>query len=322
MRILVTGGAGYIGSHLVDRLLAEEHQVVVVDNLSLGKIANIEHNLESPHFRFLKGDVLADRLMEELIEGCELVCHLAAVVGVKHVLTDPLQAIMTNVWGTERVLQSACNHGCKVVLASSSEVYGKSIKSPLAEGDDRVLSSTYVSRWAYSTTKALDEHLALAYHRQRGLPVVILRYFNSYGPRLDPRGYGSVIAKFINQALVGQPITVHGDGQQTRCFTYIDDTVDGTVLAATVEAADGEILNIGRAEETKIFQLAEMIKGMIGSSSDIILVPYEKEYGEDFEDSRRRVPAVERAERVLGFKAKVPLAKGLEQTTMWFRRRR
>ena len=322
MRVLVTGGAGYIGSHLVDRLLAKGDQVVVVDNLSLGKLGNIEHNLENPHFRFVKGDVLDERLIEELIEECELVCHLAAVVGVKHVLADPLQAMMTNVWGTRKVLQSASNHGRKVVLASSSEVYGKSTKSPLAEDDDRFLGSTYISRWAYSTTKALDEYLALAYHRQRGLPVVIIRYFNSYGPRLDPRGYGSVVAKFINQALDGEPITVHGDGQQTRCFTYIDDTVEGTVLAATVEAANGEILNIARAEETKIAKLAEMIKGMIGSSSDITLVPYEKEYGEDFEDSRRRVPAVGKAERILGFRAEVPLAEGLEQTIRWFRRGR
>jgi UDP-glucose 4-epimerase len=319
MRVLVTGGAGYIGSHLVDRLLTEGHHVVVVDNLSLGKLANIEHNLENPHFRFIKGDILDEELMEGLIEECELVYHLAAVVGVKHVLTDPLQAMMTNVWGTERVLRSASNHERKVVLASSSEVYGKSTKSPLAEDDDRVLGSTHIFRWCYATAKALDEYLALAYHRHRGLPAVILRYFNSYGPRLDPRGYGSVIAKFINQALNDQPITVHGDGQQTRCFTYIDDTVEGTILAATVEAANGEILNIARAEEMRILQLAEMIKDMTSSSSDIILVPYEEEYGGDFEDTGRRVPALDKALQLLDFKARVPLSMGLEQTINWFR---
>jgi UDP-glucose 4-epimerase len=196
------------------------------------------------------------------------------------------------------------------------------MSSPLAEDEDRVLGSTHIVRWCYSAAKALDEYLALAYHRQRGLPVVILRYFNSYGPRMDARGYGSVVAKFINQALDDQPITVHGDGQQTRCFTHIDDTVEGTILGAAIQAADGEILNIARAEETKIFRLAEMIKEMTNSSSDIILVPYEKEYGEDFEDARRRVPVVERAQRVLGFEAKMPLSKGLEQTIGWFRRRR
>lgn len=319
MKVLVTGGAGYIGSHLADRLLAEGHQVIVVDNLSLGKLANIENNLESPDFRFVEGDILDVRLMDELIGECELVFHLAAVVGVKHVLTDPLRAMMTNVCGTGSVLQSACQHGRKVVLASSSEVYAKSTKVPLDEDDDRLQGSTQVSRWCYSTAKALDEHLALAYHRQRDLPVVIIRYFNSYGPRLDPRGYGSVVAKFVNQALDGRPITVHGDGRQTRCFTYIDDTVEGTVLSATVEAANGEVFNIARAEETTVLHLAEIIKDMANSSSDITLVPYEQEYGDDFEDIRRRVPAVDKAERILGFRAQVPLAEGLEQTISSFR---
>jgi UDP-glucose 4-epimerase len=322
MRVLITGGAGYIGSHLADRLLAEGHQVVALDNLSLGKIANIQHNLEHPRFRFVEGDILNKRLMEQLIEECEIIYHLAAVVGVKHVVSDPLQAIMTNVWGTGMVLQSACNHQRKVVLASSSEVYGKTMKSALAEDDDRVLGSTQISRWCYSTAKALDEHLALAYHRQRQLPVVIIRYFNSYGPRLDPQGYGSVVAKFTNQALDDQPITVHGDGQQTRSFTYVDDTVQGSVLAGMVEAANGEVLNIARAEETSILRLAEMIKDMTDSSSDIVHVPHEREYGEDFEDTSRRVPSVEKAERILGFEAEVPLAKGLEQTIGWFRSQR
>jgi len=322
MRVLITGGAGYIGSHLADRLLAEGHQVVALDNLSLGKIANIQHNLEHPGFRFVEGDILDKRLMEQLIEECEIIYHLAAVVGVKHVVSDPLQAIMTNVWGTGTVLRSACDHQCKVVLASSSEVYGKTIKAALAEDDDRVLGSTQISRWCYSTAKALDEHLALAYHRQRQLPVVIIRYFNSYGPRLDPQGYGSVVAKFANQALDDQPITVHGDGQQTRSFTYVDDTVQGSVLAGMVEAANGEVLNIARAEETSILRLAAMIKDMTDSSSDIVHVPHEREYGENFEDTSRRVPSVEKAERILGFKAEVPLAKGLEQTIGWFRSQR
>lgn len=322
MRVLVTGGAGYIGSHLADRLLAEGHQVVVLDNLSLGKLANIEHNLEHPRFRFVEGDILDQKLADELTGESELVYHLAAVVGVKHVVTDPLRAMMTNVWGTGSILRSACHYQRKVVLASSSEVYGKTTNSHLAEDDDRILGSTQISRWSYSTAKALDEHLALAYHRQRQLPVVIVRYFNSYGPRLDPLGYGSVVAKFASQALDGQPITVHGDGQQTRCFTYIDDTVQGSVLAGTVEAANGEVLNIARAQETSILRLAEVIKQMTDSSSDIVYVPHEREYGEDFEDTRRRVPAVEKAERILGFKAEVPLAKGLEETISWFRSQR
>jgi UDP-glucose 4-epimerase len=319
MRLLVTGGAGYIGSHLADRLLAEGHDVVVVDDLSLGKIANIEHNLQSPRFRFIEGDILDSRLMERLTDECELIYHLAAIVGVRHVLNDPLQTMTTNVWGTGTVLKAASRRGLKVVLASSSEVYGKSTACPLAEDGDRLLGSTAVARWCYSTAKAMDEHLALAYHRQRELPVTIVRYFNSYGPRLDPRGYGSVVARFISQALAGEPLTVHGDGEQTRCFTYVDDTVEGTVLAGTVPAADGEALNIARGEEIGVRELAEAIRGMTGSPSEVIYVPYEVDYGELFEDTRRRVPAVDKAERVLGFRARVPLVEGLQQTIDWFR---
>jgi len=319
MRVLVTGGAGYIGSHLADRLLAEGHDVVVVDNLSLGKVANIEHNLHNPRFRFTEGDILDSHLMEQMTDECEVVYHLAAIVGVRHVLTDPLQAMMTNVWGTGTVLKEASRRGRKVVLASSSEVYGKSTACPLAEDDDRLLGSTGVARWCYSTAKAMDEYLALAYHRQRELPVTIVRYFNSYGPRLDPRGYGSVVARFISQALAGKPLTVHADGEQTRCFTYVDDTVEGTVLAASVQDANGEVLNIARGEETSVRELAEAVREMTGSSSEVVCVPYEVDYGEFFEDTRRRVPAVEKAERILGFRARVALAEGLQQTIDWFR---
>ncbi len=319
MRVLVTGGAGYIGSHLADRLLADGHDVVVLDNLSLGKVANIEHNLHNPRFRFIEGDILDSHLMGQMADECDVVYHLAAIVGVTHVLNDPLQAMKTNVWGTGTVLKEASRRGRRVVLASSSEVYGKSTACPLAEDDDRLLGSTGIARWCYSTAKAMDEHLALAYHRQRGLPVAIVRYFNSYGPRLDPRGYGSVVARFITQALAGEPLTVHADGGQTRCFTYVDDTVEGTVLAGSVPDADGEVLNIARGEETSVLELAETIRELTGSSSEIVCVPYEVEYGELFEDTRRRVPAVEKAERILGFKARVALAEGLQRTIDWFR---
>lgn len=322
MQVLITGGAGYIGSHVADRLLNDGHDVVVLDNLSLGKIANIEHNLSNRRFRFFEGDILDPHLVQQLTSECEVVYHLAAVVGVRHVLDDPLQTMMTNVWGTGNVLREAATRGRRVVLASSSEVYGKSAACPLAEDGDRLLGSTGVARWCYSTAKAMDEHLALAYHRQRKLPVAILRYFNSYGPRLDPRGYGSVVARFIGQALAGEPLTVHGDGQQTRCFTYVDDTVEGTVLAATVEAADGEVLNIARGDETSIGQLAETIREMADSPSEVICVPYEEEYGDAFEDTRRRVPSVGKAESVLGFRARVPLTEGLQRTIDWFRNAR
>jgi len=256
--------------------------------------------------------------MKQMVDECEVVYHLAAIVGVTHVLNDPLQAMKTNVWGTGTVLEEASRRGRKVVLASSSEVYGKSAACPLAEGDDRLLGSTGVARWCYSTAKAMDEHLALAYHRQRKLPVTIVRYFNSYGPRLDPRGYGSVVARFISQALAGEPLTVHADGEQTRCFTYVDDTVEGTVLAGSVQGADGEVLNIARGEETSVRELAGTIRDLTGSSSEIVCVPYEVDYGELFEDTRRRVPAVEKAERILGFKAHVALTEGLQRTIDWF----
>ena len=319
MRLLVTGGAGFIGSHLADRLLADGHNVVVLDDLSLGKMANIQHNLENSRFNFVEGDVLDAPLIGDLVDQCDTVYHLAAVVGVKHVLDDPLQTMITNVWGTGVVLEAASRTNRRVVLASSSEVYGKGRGSRLDEDDDRVLGTTQVSRWCYSTGKALDEHLALAYHRQKGLPVAIVRYFNSYGPRLDPQGYGSVVAKFINQALDGRPITVLGDGRQSRSFTYVDDTVEGTVLAGTVDAADGEVLNIARAEETTILQLAETIRDATGSSSEIVSMSYDAEYGDLFEDTIRRVPAVDKAEGVLGFRAKVPLTRGVDRTIRWFR---
>lgn len=315
----MTGGAGYIGSHLVDRLLADGDEVVVLDDLSVGKMANIEHHLGDKRFRLIEGSVLDRSLVKEALGGCDLVFHLAAVVGIPCIIDDPLRGIVTNVLGTEAVLEAADEAGCRFIFASTSEIYGKSEKVPLSEGNDRLLGSTQVSRWSYSTAKALDEHLVLAYHQKRGLPVVILRYFNSYGPRLDPQGYGSVVAKFIGQALRGEPLTVHGDGQQSRSFTYIEDTVEGTVLAAKCEEANGETFNIGREEETTILQLAEMVKRITGSSSQITFVPYDHLYGPHFEDPRRRLPDTHKAERLLGFKAQLPLTEGLGKTIAWFR---
>jgi len=318
MRILVTGGAGFIGSHLCDRLLEEGHYVTVVDDLSVGKKANIGHNLTNPNFHFVEGSILDKGLMDELIKGCDLIYHLAAVVGVEYVVEDPLEVIHTNAWGTDNVLALAYEHGCKVLLASTSEIYGRSSKIPFAEGDNRVLGPTWVPRWSYSTAKALDEHLAFAYHA-KGLPVTIVRYFNAYGPRLDPRGYGSVIAKFIGQALAGKPITVHGDGSQTRCFTYVEDIVRGTALAATTKEAEGEVFNIASSQETSILKLAKVIKEITASPSEIVHVPLSSVYGKDFQDTPRRVPDVSKAEGILGFRAEVPLEEGLEKTIAWFR---
>jgi UDP-glucose 4-epimerase len=273
------------------------------------------------HFRFVKGDVLDRPLMEELVEGHDLVCHLAAVVGVRRVLANPLQAILQNVGGTELVLALAHKYGRRVLFASTSEVYGKNPNVPFMEEDDRVLGATRLSRWAYSTGKALDEHLCFAYHSQ-GLAVSIVRYFNSYGPRLDVRGYASVIATFITQALASDPLTVHQNGKQTRCFTYVDDTVQGSLLAATKREALGQAFNIGSDMEITILELARTILRLTGASSEIVFVPYEKAYGTGFEDTPRRAPEVSKAQRLLGFRAKVPLGEGLQKTIAWFRARR
>ncbi len=317
VKVLITGGAGYIGSHLADRFLAEDAAVTVVDNLSSGRRRNIEHNLGCARFRFVEGDVLDRPLMEDLVEGHDLVCHLAAIVGVRRVLANPLRAILQNVGGTELVLALANKHGRRVLFASTSEIYGKSPNAPFAEEDDRVLGTTQLSRWAYSTGKALDEHLCFAYHNQ-GLPVSIVRYFNSYGPRLDVRGYASVIGIFITQALAGEPLTVHQRGEQTRCFTYVADTVEGSLLAATKREALGQAFNIGSDREITILELAKIILRLTSASSEITLVSYEKAFGPGFEDVPRRVPAVSKAQRLLGFRAKAPLEEGLHKTIAWF----
>jgi UDP-glucose 4-epimerase len=317
VKILVTGGAGFIGSNLVDALMAQGHQVTVIDNLSVGKSRNIEHHLGNDRFRFVNDSILNVGSLERLVRETELIYHLAAVVGPKYVVEDPLGTIVTNVRGTENVLELAFKYWVRCLIASSSEVYGKSVATPLSEDDDRLLGPTTIGRWSYSDAKAIDEYFALAYTK-KGLPVSVVRYFNAYGPRLDPRGYGSVIARFITQALQGEPITIYDDGRQTRCFTYIGDTIEGTILAATTREAAGRVLNIGSNGETSIGELAQMIQRLTGSNSEIVHLPYETAYGPGFEETRRRVPDIDRAREVLGFVARTPLEEGLERTLDWF----
>ena len=317
MRILVTGGAGFIGSNLVDALVAQGHEVTVLDNLSVGKVRNIAHHLESEQFHFVNDSILNVSTLERLVRQADLIFHLAAVVGVKYVVEDPLNAIITNVRGTENVLELAFKYWVRTVIASSSEIYGKSTEVPLREDGDRLLGPTTVGRWSYSDAKAIDEYFALAYAK-KGLPVTVVRYFNAYGPRLDPRGYGSVVARFFTQALRGEPLTVYDDGEQTRCFTYVADAVEGTILAATVREAAGQVFNIGSNRETSINELARLVIELTGSCSEIVHVPYTSAYGPHFEETRRRVPDVTRAKEVLGFEAKTSLEDGLRRTLEWF----
>jgi UDP-glucose 4-epimerase len=317
MKILITGGAGFIGSNLADVLMAEGYEITILDNLSVGKVSNIAHHLESDRFHFVNDSILNLTTLERLIRQVDLIYHLAAVVGVKYVVEDPLKAIVTNVRGTENVLELAFKYWVRTVVASSSEIYGKSTKVPLHEDSDRLLGSTTVGRWSYSDAKAIDEYFALAYAK-KGLPISAVRYFNAYGPRLDPKGYGSVIAKFMNQAMRGDPITIYDNGEQTRCFTHVSDTIRGTILTATLPEASGKVFNIGSNRETSINELAQTIKKLTDSTSEIVHIPYASAYGEDFEETRRRVPDVTRARKILGFEARTPLEDGLRKTLAWF----
>jgi UDP-glucose 4-epimerase len=316
MRTLVTGGAGYIGSHLVDRLVHLNHEVTVIDDLSTGNLTN----LQAVHsdIRFVEATILDADIVDTLVADADVVFHLAAAVGVGHIIEQPLRSLVINTKGAENVITACVKHDRKLLLASTSEIYGKTAKMPMSEDDDRVLGSTTVARWGYSTAKAIDEHLALA-HAQHGLRMSIVRYFNSYGPRLDPRGYGSVVANLMRQAIDNEPLTVHGDGSQTRCFTYVDDTVEGTLRAALDLRGEGKIFNVGNDQETSIIDLATTIIAMTGSSSAVQHVSYEQRFGKGFEDTKRRIPDVQRARAVLDFNAGVSLQDGLQRTLAWWR---
>ena len=316
--VLVTGGAGFIGSHLVDRLVTDGHEVTVLDDLSTGSSDNLTAHGRDSKVKFVRGSVLDATLVDELVSASPLVFHLAAAVGVRNIVQDPLGSLLTNVNGTEHVLAAAMRHGSRVLLASTSEVYGRSDQVPFREDGVRILGPTSVHRWSYATAKALDEHLAFAY-LDRGLKVSIVRYFNSYGPRIRQSGYGSVIARFAWQALNGRALTVHGDGQQTRCFTYVGDTVEGTIRAGTSDKAVGSVFNIGTSHEVTILELAREVRSILRSGSEIRLEPYETDYPKGFEDTRRRVPDVTRAREVLGFEARVGFADGLARTLEWCR---
>lgn len=300
MRALLTGGAGFVGSHLADALLSKGHEVMVIDDLSTGSIDNLTHLKGRPGFEYVIDTVMNESLTAELIDRADVVFHLAAAVGVKLIVEAPVRTIETNVHGTEIVLKHGAKKGRLTVIFSTSEVYGKSSAVPFREDADLVMGPTPKHRWAYACSKAIDEFLALAYHREKGLPVVIARLFNTVGPRQTGR-YGMVIPTFVRQALTGEPITVFGDGTQTRAFTYVGDVVSALIALASESRAIGEVFNIGNPEEISILDLAKRIRSMTASASEIRLIPYGEAYEAGFEDMPRRVPDITKVNKLVGY---------------------
>ena len=315
MKVLITGGGGFVGSHLADAFIARGDEVFILDT---GTVKKTRHLMGNPAFHYIRDSIFTLDILEGLIAKCDLVYHLAAVVGVEYYVGDPYEVLNVNVNGTQNVLKLAFKHQKKVVFGSTSEVYGRNPKVPWAEDDDRVLGSTRIDRWCYSTSKAAGEHFCFAYQRM-GLPVTVTRYFNVYGPRLDRLDVGRIITIFMGQVLRGEPVTVIGDGRQTRCFTYIDDAVRATVAAGLAAGTDGEVFNIGSAAETTILDLARAMIEIAGSPSTIQLVTQESVYGASYEDIPRRVPDPTKMERILGVRADTPLRDGLARTIEWFR---
>jgi len=315
MKFLITGGAGFVGSHLTDALLAQGDEVTILD---IASDLKVRHDLGNPGFRYVRDSVLNREILEGLVAWCDVVYHLAAVVGVEHYVGDPYQVLNVNVNGTQAVLNAAFKTRKKVVFSSSSEVYGRSLAVPFSEDGDRVLGSTRIDRWCYATSKAVGEHFAFAFHKL-GLAVVILRYFNVYGPRLDEMDVGRVITIFLGQLLRGEPLAVIGNGEQTRCFTYVEDAIQATVAAGTLDEAVGRVINVGSDKEVTIRALAELMIRLSGSSSTIRFVSQESVYGRSYEDIPRRVPDVQLMREVLRVVPKVSLEEGLRRTIHWFR---
>jgi UDP-glucose 4-epimerase len=314
---LITGGAGFIGSHLAEHLLAKGYEVTIIDNLSTGRFENIAHLTSDPSFHYAIEDIRHAPVLDRLISMCDVVYHLAAAVGVFAIVHSPIDTLEINVGGTEVVLKTARRYRKKVLIASTSEVYGKGVKVPFSEDDDRILGPTTKSRWSYAASKELDEFLGLAYHKAVGLPVTIFRLFNTVGPR-QVGNYGMVVPRFVRWAMAGEPIQIYGDGKQTRCFANVHDVVDAITRLGESNEVAGEVFNIGSAEEVTIEELAQHVLARTGSSSPIEYIPYEQAYEAGFEDMRRRVPDTRKIREAVGWQATTTLDETIDQIIAYF----
>ncbi|MBN1912913.1 MAG: GDP-mannose 4,6-dehydratase [Candidatus Omnitrophica bacterium] len=308
MNFLITGGAGFIGSHLSESLLALGHKVCILDDFSTGRMENIDHLRNNPDFQLVVGSILNQYLLDKLIERSDFIFHLAAAVGVELIVKKPMESLTTNIKGSEMVLEMAHRYHRKVLITSTSEIYGKNTNGPLKEGDDRILGSPLKSRWSYSTAKAVDEMLAYVYWKEYGLPAIIVRLFNTVGPR-QTGAYGMVVPRFVEQALKNKPITIYGNGKQSRCFLHVKDAVSALVKLSKEPKSTGDVFNIGSQEEITIEQLAREIIKITGSKSKLIYIPYEKAYEEGFEDMQRRVPDIGKIKKLVGFKPTYKLSE-------------
>jgi UDP-glucose 4-epimerase len=319
-KALITGGVGFIGSHLAEALLEAGYEVFVIDDLSTGNIENIEHLKTDRRFHYVIDSIMNTPVVAELVDRCDIIFHLAAAVGVRLIVESPIRTIETNIKGTEIVLELANKKKKKVILASTSEVYGKASRVPFREDDDLVLGPTVKGRWSYACSKAIDEFLALAYWKEKRLPLVIVRLFNTVGPRQTGR-YGMVLPTFVSQALTNRPITVFGDGRQSRSFTYIGDVVGALIKLAECEEAVGEVFNVGNGVELTIEELARKVRDITESASEIVYVPYEQAYEAGFEDMPRRVPDISKVKRYIGYEPQVQLDEMIEKVVEYYRNR-